>query len=323
MVKIMSIDGGGIRGLIPAIVLSEIERRTGKYIAEMFDIIAGTSTGGILSLGMVKANEEGKPKYYASELAKIYKDRGDEIFSTTFWKRMNTLSDEKYPATGIEKILDEYFGDDWLGDTVKKSNSEEPVDLLITAYELARRDTWFFKSRNAGRGDYNFKLKDIARCTSAAPTYFEPAKVQSEDGTDYFMVDGGVYANNPAMCAYIEGQKNYGPDNDFLLVSIGTGDIFRPINYEDAKDWGALGWVKPIIDMMFDGTDNVIHNQLNILFSNKPSPSRYFRFQREIQNEFADMDNAEADNIRYLVGVGQRIILEHSKEIDELCKLLT
>lgn len=321
MIKVLSIDGGGIRGMIPAVLLNEVEKRTGKKIAEMFDLIAGTSTGGILSLGLVKTDEKGDIKYTARELVDIYEKRGEEIFPNNFGKNFKALYDEKYNSKGIEKVLEEYFGEDWLSDVYKKGGN--PIDVLITAYEIERRDTWFFKSRNAAiRPDYNFKLKDVARSTSAAPTYFEPAQILSEDKTKFYMVDGGVYANNPAMCAYIESQKNFGSQQDILLVSLGTGDIFKPIPYEDAKGWGAIEWVKPIIDMMFDGTDNVIHNQLSILFKNKSKPSQYFRFQREIQNEFSDMDNAKADNISYLRGVGQRLILENSSEIDEVCELL-
>ncbi|WP_119154052.1 patatin-like phospholipase family protein [Caldimonas tepidiphila] len=91
MKKILSIDGGGIRGLIPALVLAEIESRLNRRAAECFDLIAGTSTGGILALGLAKDDGRGKPQYAASELAKIYHEHGPEIFSRSLMRKILTL----------------------------------------------------------------------------------------------------------------------------------------------------------------------------------------------------------------------------------------
>ena len=97
MKYVLSLDGGGIRGLIPALVLADIEKKTGKRIAELFDLITGTSTGGILALGLCKDNGNGVPQYSAKNLSKIYQDRGSEIFSRSFWRGMSStggLTDE-------------------------------------------------------------------------------------------------------------------------------------------------------------------------------------------------------------------------------------
>ena len=118
MKNILSIDGGGIRGIIPAIVLAEIERVTGKPICQLFDLITGTSTGGILALGLVKDSGSGEPQFSAKELIDIYRQRGRDIFSRSFWKGMSSvagLMDEKYPSDGIEKVLEEYLGHEPLG----------------------------------------------------------------------------------------------------------------------------------------------------------------------------------------------------------------
>jgi patatin-like phospholipase/acyl hydrolase len=98
MQKVLSIDGGGIRGLIPAMVLAEIERRTGKRIAEMFDLVAGTSTGGILALGVTKPGQDGKPEYSAKKLIDLYETEGGKIFSIPVWHRIHSgwgLAEEK------------------------------------------------------------------------------------------------------------------------------------------------------------------------------------------------------------------------------------
>src|ERR1700685_3528229 len=112
-VKILSIDGGGIRGIIPAIILSHIEKLLQKPIAKLFDLIAGTSTGGILALGLTKPDAKGEPQYSAADLASLYVSEGARIFSRSFWYRLlalNNFSDKKHPATGIEAVLEEYFG---------------------------------------------------------------------------------------------------------------------------------------------------------------------------------------------------------------------
>jgi patatin-like phospholipase/acyl hydrolase len=144
MRKVLSIDGGGIRGIIPAMVLAEIERRTGKRTAEVFDLVAGTSTGGILALGLTKPGEDGGPEYSARKLIALYETEGGRIFDRSVWHRIHSvggLAEEKYPATGIEEVALEYFGD------VRLSQAHKEV--LVTAYEIEKRGPWFFKRRHA------------------------------------------------------------------------------------------------------------------------------------------------------------------------------
>ncbi|TMD99754.1 MAG: patatin, partial [Chloroflexi bacterium] len=105
MTRILSIDGGGIRGIIPATVLSEIERRTGRHVAELFDVIAGTSTGGILACGLTLPDSAGHPARTAAELVRMYVDEGPRIFPHEFLGRIRSLVDEKYPQKGIESVL--------------------------------------------------------------------------------------------------------------------------------------------------------------------------------------------------------------------------
>src|SRR5215204_5530160 len=172
MQKVLSIDGGGIRGLIPAMVLAEIERRTGKRIAEMFDLVAGTSTGGILALGLTKPGQDSKPEYSAKRLIELYETEGGKIFSIPVWHRVHSvggLADEKYPSTGIEEVAKKYFGDHRLAEAL--------TEVLVAAYEIEGRIPWFFKRRYARdpeKKGYNFYMREVARATSAAPTYFEP-----------------------------------------------------------------------------------------------------------------------------------------------------
>ena len=112
MRKVLSIDGGGIRGIIPAMVLAEIEARTGKRSAEMFDLVAGTSTGGILALGLTKPEQDGGPEYSAERLIELYDGEGGRIFHIPTWHRLRSgwgVAEEKYPSEGIEEVAKRYF----------------------------------------------------------------------------------------------------------------------------------------------------------------------------------------------------------------------
>src|SRR5690606_16525947 len=131
--------------------------------------------------------------------------------------------------------------------------------VIITAYEIERRIPWFFRSERAKvRPDYDFPIKQVARATSAAPTYFEPCRIATEDGEDYYaLVDGGVFANNPTMCAYVDARIAH-PDADFLVVSLGTGGLTRPYHYDDVCGWGMLHWVQPVINILMQGVSETV-----------------------------------------------------------------
>ena len=320
VLKVLAIDGGGIRGVIPAMVLAEIENRTGARAAELFDLVAGTSTGGILALGLVKPSEEDetRPQYKASELVDLYANEGGRIFERSLWHRvvaLENLLDEKYSADGLESVLEKYFGEVPLSKAV--------TETLITSYELESREPWFFARHKArSKPGWDFTMRFVARATSAAPTFFEPEAL-SPTPPRGGLVDGGVFANNPAMCAYVE-MKDQRPDADeVLVVSLGTGQHTRPIKYEEAKDWGLAFWAKPILNVVFDGVSDTVDHQMGILCrANADGDPRYYRFQTELDVGSDDMDNATATNIAILKQKAQQLIESQSDALDTLCNEL-
>ena len=217
---ILSIDGGGIRGIIPARIVAEIEQRTGRAAADLFDLIAGTSTGGIiaLALAMPEGNSR-KPKYTGAELVNLYEKYGEKIFSRSLWhtiKSVGGLNGPKYEPDGIESVLSEYFGDVRLRDVLTR--------VLVTSYNTAGPAPAFFKSwRTKTDKNFNYRLREIARATSAAPTFFPPLDVPdlALGKPDMCLIDGGVFANNPAMCAWAEVPQLFQDVNEFIVVSIG------------------------------------------------------------------------------------------------------
>jgi patatin-like phospholipase/acyl hydrolase len=319
LVKVLSIDGGGIRGIVPTIVLSDIEEITGERIADLFDLIGGTSTGGILALGLTKPGEDGKPQYTAEELMHLYEEHGKKIFHRSIWRKVESawsLLDEKYSPKGLEKVLDQYFGDTRLKEALKP--------LIIPAYEIESRAPWFFRSERAKFStSYDFPMKVVARAASAAPTYFQPEKIMTEDNIDYWaLVDGGVFANNPALCTYVEAKTIFPEDTDFLVVSLGTGELTRRINYEDAKDWGLAQWAHPILNVMFDGESDTVDYQMEKLVQHSAERRRYFRFQTRLDSGNDDIDDASEQNIRSLKVEAKEMIEKNSEELTLLCDLL-
>jgi len=321
MTKILSIDGGGIRGIIPAIVLAEIEKRTARPTAHLFDLIAGTSTGGILALALTIPKTPGAPLYTAESLIEMYERQGCRIFSRSLLRKLfaiDNLTWKKYSSKGIEQVLQDYFGDSRFRDAV--------TDVLITSYEIERRFPFFFKSSSArSRPDYDFPARGVARATSAAPSYFEPMKLFT--GTiahHYTLIDGGVFANNPAACALVEARTTRPDAGAYLVVSLGTGTLLRELPLGVAKYWGAARWAKPLLDIVFDGVSSTVDYQLRQLIPEEPRPCKlYYRFQVELNGHNHELDNTSPENITALKALAYDLTERHSAEIDDLCEKLT
>lgn len=312
MKTILSIDGGGIRGIIPALLVAEIERLTGKPACQLFDYIAGTSTGGIIAVGLACPGTDGKPKYRARDLADLYVKEGSAIFHNTFWHRVEALGmlmGPKYDGGGAEKVFHNYFGG-W--DLVSALTR-----VLVTAYEIESRMPTFFKSWEATPARGNYLLADVARATSAAPTFFPPAKFQ-----DKVFIDGGVFANNPTMCVLAEVKKLH-PEEAVLVVSLGTGNADRPISYELAKSWGLAGWASPLIDILIDGVSDTVDYQAEQLAVAGKVPGHYYRFQTDIPREIQEMDDVHPQTIELLQAWAARLISSRGSDIVKVCELLT
>lgn len=305
MKKILSIDGGGIRGIIPALVLAEIERRTGKNIADCFDLIAGTSTGGIIALGATLEHSNGTPVFSAKKLTKIYENDGLTIFNKTFWRSVGNLFNEKYNHEGIEKVLKRQFGDACMGQSL--------TNVLVPTYDLFAREPLFFKSWDPRHKD--IPIRSVARATSAAPTYFEPTQIEVDDQART-LIDGGVFINSPMVSAFAEAQILF-PGEDLLLISVGTGQFTRPLQYEDAKDWGQAEWMVPLIGCIFDGVADAADYQMQQFLG-----KNYIRLQTTLDIGNDDMDDASKGNIELLKLKAKQMIRDHRSKIETICNKL-
>ena len=292
--RVLSIDGGGIRGIIPALVLAHLEQHTGKPCSELFDLMVGTSTGGMLALGLSIDDENDKALFTAQQLVKLYEEHGDEIFEQSLWRKVRSVGgilEEAYSHEALETILNQYFGD--------RALSECRVPTMVTSYDIQHRRTVFLKSWHS---DHEGVLcKEAARATSAAPTYFEPATLEwaSESRT---LIDGGVFINSPSVSAYAEARKLF-PDDEIAMLSIGTGELTRAIPYEAAKTWGSALWVMSLLDCMFDGASKAADHQMRLFLG-----ENYLRLQTPLNYASDDMDDASQGNIRNLKQIARELI---------------
>jgi hypothetical protein len=298
--RILSIDGGGIRGIIPALVLADLEERTGRRVAELFDLVAGTSTGGILACGLTRPGAK-----RAAELVDLYRRRGPVIFRRSLWQRIvsaDGLIDEKHDARELRRALTDELGDVRLSDATTR--------LLVTSYDLVAREPHFFKS---WRPERDAPMVEVAHATSAAPSYFEPVAL---DGRS--LVDGGVFATNPAMCAYAEAQR-LEPGEPCYIVSLGCGVQTRSIRHEDAAGWGLVEWVRPILDVVFDGVADTVDYQLRHLCME----GGYVRLQTVLDRASDALDDASAANLRLLEEQGRELIAASEETLAAVARRLT
>ncbi len=288
--RILSIDGGGIRGILPGQIIAVLEKKLqvatdnpDARIGDFFDLIAGTSTGGILACAYSCPDPKNpkRPKYRAQEAVDLYLDFGDSIFSAPFLHKaasIGGLLGPKYPVLTLEKLLKEKFGNTKL--------SEALNNLIIPAFSIDDGDTKFFTSSDIKGKDYF--LWEVARSTSAAPTYFPASHVGNLRDTLKGYIDGGVFANNPTMCALVEAYKvdvelhqKYHVDSargigglragnsvleNVFVLSIGTSNHEKNYPFEEHGDSGILSWIRPLIDIMMSGVSETVAYQAEQLF---------------------------------------------------------
>jgi uncharacterized protein len=216
MKRILSIDGGGIRGIIPAMALQTLENATGKRIQDMFDMFVGTSTGGIIALALARGKSP-------TEIVDLFEKRGEEIFSKPFW--WLGLSGPKYKADGLRRVLSEELGEAAL------SSVSHPVAVMsasLTSGDAVQLCSWKSEAQD-------ISLTAAAMYTSAAPTFFPSASGH---------IDGGVWANCPCDRAKRLAWKYYSKER-IRLLSLGTGEPIEPIRL---RGEGLLGWPGHLID---------------------------------------------------------------------------
>ena len=350
--RLLSIDGGGIRGLIPALVIAEIERETQRPAAELFDAIAGTSTGGIIALGLSK-------RIPAEKIAALYKRDGAQIFHEGWIRRtvygvldhakgilpkgLPRLPHHAVPADLVEPKYRAEYRREVLSRVFESTPiSAAATRLFIPSYETSRRMPVFFvRGEDVSSSSYHCAtsagtMLDVALATSAAPAYFRPHAVERSllplpvDGEGLLsFVDGGIFANNPSGLAHSFLNKGATSDDD-MVVSLGTGSMTQPYTFDAIDGWGALEWSLPMLKMMFDGQSEAVAMALQ---QRLPQGS-YYRLQAYLAptndadtdhlgvSVSDDLDNSTDTNVAAMEEFAARLIASRRAEIDQLCERL-
>jgi uncharacterized protein len=308
--RIIAIDGGGIRGIIAARILVELEKltraRAGKALAGTFDLIAGTSTGGIIACGLGVGMQ-------AQDLLNLYVDRGAEIFSRNLWEEIGTLdglAGPKYHAAPLEAILKQVLGDKRLTDCATR--------ILVPSYAIE------LPPPEHGPGSYFFKswaepdayLRDVGRATSAAETFFAPYRFANLAGAMGSYCDGGTFADSPGACALADARKLWGAEK-FLLVAIGTGIKISAIPYSEMKDAGLAKWATKLPSMFMDGQGDTVDYQLR-----RAPGVTYFRLDAALNHASTAMDDAEAVNCAALVRDAVAGLAAQATDLEAIAALL-
>lgn len=243
--KILSLDGGGIRGVFAATYLAYIEEHIDGHAGEYFDLIVGTSTGGIIALALAM-------RVPASRIANLYREKGEAIFTrrwpSLFGRKVPMTLDALYKRWPLYDELKRVFGEDTLLGEAKSR-------ICIPTLNLSTGKAVVFKTRHHDEyeRDHLLPLWKVAAATSAAPTYFRPVSIEEAGGS---FVDGGLWANTPTMVGVAEGIRLGHARESVRVFSIGTGS--KPF-YKDGHVWGRLlgglrfglaGWYGDIVDLV-------------------------------------------------------------------------
>ena len=313
---ILSIDGGGIKGIFPAALLSRVEQQllNGQSVAKYFDMITGTSTGGIIALGLANG-------LTAAELLAMYMDRGQEIFPLTpdNWvgrmkKKMNTASSQflyRYDETPLNQILNDVFGYRLLRESQNR--------LCIPSFEGKHSEVYIFKTPH--HPDYKLdakeKLTTVARATSAAPTFF-----RSLEADQYTFVDGGVWCNNPVMVGVVDAMACYNiPPERIRVLSIGCGDAPYYVHDATHLSGGKWQWREVIFAAMHLQSQNALgqaslligpENMLRVSPPLQDDPIKLDDWLRASTELPAAADTAYQENVEYLQQTFFQVPAEHA-----------
>lgn len=308
-IRILSVDGGGVRGIIPAMILSTIEQQTGQPASHLFDLIAGTSTGAVISLALTKPDpmDSEKPQFSARDLVGFYFKESRRLFP----RKTGSIpvhphpSRTKYSPAPAKNVFHSYFGATLLDQAMT------PVE--IPTYDIRQKKPFFFKSWLSPAGLY--PMREVARAAVAAPGYFPPVILPAIPHKKMFprhvLVDGGVFANNPMKYALNDGSTLGDPEKGVFLLSLGTGTT-KP---HPKAGWHSLADTSPLGLLLFRNPDPRTPPYGGIL-------QEMIRLQPQIPEENAPMDNSSPQNLKALSRITREYMEEQHTNLRRIIAIL-
>jgi len=345
---ILALDGGGVRGLVTAVILERLEQKLQKYnpskpIRDYFDVIAGTSTGSLIACAVSKGLNASEIKdFYIHNSQIIFPPSRIVIHTLLNWIRLGS-SHPIYSDEGLKMVLKYIFGNSKFGELTKPT--------IVTSYDTYNRQAIVFKNTKIAHQD--IPVWEICRASSAAPVGFPGYEMTHEpfledlrlkgyaipDNSGIPLIDGGVFANNPALCAIAERLRwnNQLPDNpkwnasiptnvnqkDIIVASFGTGQHLKQIGAKQVKQWGALEWLSPrydlpLLDVLFDGAGDAVCYIAQQIIGNS-----YFRFQPHFDENIPTF-SAKQENLDAIIECTEKYLTQPEVDIklDKLVEML-
>ena len=337
---ILSIDAGGIRGVVPLTILAYIENQLHVLKTEHFgtvslkddlinyiDFVAGTSSGALTgAMMLIPGKEKNRSKYSINDILQSYFKIGSYIFKSEIKHNLKTLYGlfgSKYPSHNLDDILIQYL------DHYKLSQLKRPC--MFTGYDIYRRKIHIYTNCDANKTYSSYYIKDIIRGATSIPYYFEPAYFR-EDLDVQTIIDGGIFAANPSMYAFIELSKtifnnecevtNVKPE-DMYFISLGTG-IKNNVHYKytKARRWGRKDWMLPIFDMLSSSNIETVTYQMDKIFNSFNVSDNYIRINPILKygnNSFVDTSK---DNMMHLIKDANNYITENKEYLDNIIQTI-
>lgn len=314
--RILSVDGGGVRGIVPARILKEFETRTGKPISDSFDLMVGTSTGGIIVLGLNVPDEQNKPHYTANDILQFYLQKSPLIFKRTLLRKILTgwgLWKARYNRKNYGLILKNLFKNYTLSQALK------PISIVSYSIDKGLPQIWDRENarQNPAR---DFYLYEIAEATSAAPTYFSPKELKDKNGQVSYEIDGGVYANNPESIAVAAAFRLFPTltHQDIVVVSIGTGKVTLTQSGKKLKDAGLIGWLLKdnLLDVMLSAESEWFDEEVSHLYQHS------YRLEINLNKTLFTLDNAQPDILNRLLEMTEDYIFQQNDRINDILKIV-
>ncbi|GLJ39161.1 hypothetical protein SUGI_0797990 [Cryptomeria japonica] len=332
MATILSIDGGGVRGIIPGVILDFLEGKLQELdgpdvrLADYFDVIAGTSTGGLITAMITAPDSQNRPLFAAKDIVKFYWDNSDKIFPsyTPLCTLCHMLTGPKYSNKYLHSLVNKYLD--------KKRLHQTLTNVVIPAYDIKLRLPSIFSTfQSKVEVSKDALLSDVCMGTSAAPTYLPPYYFETSDSdgkkTSFNLIDGGVVASNPTLLAINEiikeelkkssefpsmSPKDY---SKFIVISLGTGhEASGSYTAKEASKWGIFSWFYnngdiPILNMYGDASDDVVDINLSVVFESFQCTQNYLRIQAmNLTGSEAQLDDGSKGKLAQLIKIAENLL---------------
>ncbi|KAL0535909.1 hypothetical protein IC582_024838 [Cucumis melo] len=347
-ITILSIDGGGIRGIIPGTILAFLESKLQELdgpdvrIADYFDVITGTSTGGLVTSMLTAPNKNNRPLYAAKDLTRFYVEHAPKIFPqrnhflSSVMNSLGKVTGPRYDGKYLRTLINNLLGDITLKETL--------TQVIIPAFDIKRLQPVIFTTVDAKLDELkNPKLADVCISTSAAPTILPSHEFEIKDSKGnkrrFDMVDGAVAANNPTLAAMTHVRKEMSIWKEkselmpikpmetakrMLILSLGTGAPKNEEKYSAAvsSKWGMLGWIyhsgsTPIIDIFTDASADMVDYHIASVFQSEHHQKNYLRIQDDtLTGDVSSVDVATEENLLKLIEVGENLLKKQLSRVN-------